>query len=634
MPAHHLLEADNLLAMVEGLPGDPDSNVAAVVESTRELFDRDRTSNTLRTAMIGAEAGIFRSISGEDADSTVYELKQGSHEAVEAALTEFASIKPGGDVAVQEFAKIIGEAEGERKQESVIESIDSAKYVSEVLKKNPEVRDNHDRPRPTYEINGRTVVFRNRMENVDIPNNGVTVVAAATVRPLSISSLKKDVQEQYRQPLAEVNSFNQKHANDSEGNILSVPNTPLGIVEAAIMLGAENVMPLRDKLLRGEYADPECQKLVDGLLGATTVDDNGEALERYDTDGFAVVLSSLAGNESARRIVETKSVALIRLEAERKQYNKEKGEQYIRERQEKGNPLPESLPIEKMFMVHSTSHELEFDEQGNAIFIPSGQYEETGIVPRASWHVTINSGVFPHAKSDDAWGAQNRLVVAPLTEVMRETPRLEVLDGVDAWVVVSPGEQVKVPSPTIIEATTSGEELVQRHGNTVRFLLKEHYNEDEQQQIALLAGQYGAISIDSINGKDTLGADTLKEACLQMVLSEKGLSREERDRPATDGHGMANNLLAQRIMATAYTAGIRSGPHFHQLENNIEDQGPAQVLKNLTQKLLNPDKVGANTGASPDYGAAIGARRQALVNGCLPAAPQIVPVEIEQDLWA
>lgn len=510
--------------------------------------------------------------------------------------------------------------------------VDSAAYVREVLKKNPEVFDSYSRPRPTYEVGGRTVVFRNRMEIVDISGRGVTVVAANTVRPVNISILKEP--EKY--PIDELNRFNQDHAMDKEGNILSIPNTPLGIAEAAVMMGAEDAVSLRDKLLRGEYTDVECKEFIDGLLGVTTIGDDGEALVNYDTDGYAVMLSGLMGDVDAQRVAKDKREVLERLEIERKQYIREAGKRYINERRVNGMPLSDPLPLEKMFMVHSTPHELEFDEQGNALFRPAGQYQEREIVPTASWHVTINSEAFSHAWSNGAWGAESRLVVAPLLDVMRETPdALEVLDGVDTWFVVGPGEDIRVPSPTIIEATSDGEELVRRKGNTIQFLLKEHYSEAEQKQIALFAGKYGAVSVEHLKGRDEFGAETLKEACLQMVLAEKGLSADERDRPATDGHGMASSHLADRVLATAYSLGLRSGKHFHHMENRFEDQGATQMITNLSQKLLDPGKGDTFTAASPDYGAALGARRQALVNGCLPAAPQFVHAEEIDNLdWA
>ena len=42
------------------------------------------------------------------------------------------------------------------------------RYTSERLQKQPDVRDDNGRPRPTYEINGHTVTFRNRQEVVVI----------------------------------------------------------------------------------------------------------------------------------------------------------------------------------------------------------------------------------------------------------------------------------------------------------------------------------------------------------------------------------------------------------------------------------------------------------------------------------
>lgn len=593
-------------------------------------------NHTSQTATIDDDEGLLHRVMAEIGAGHVRE--QLPHETVDTLNEEvdrIARLMPEPDDftdAPGQVKESIKNGEGKHTSELVIERIDSTKYVTEVLKKNPEVRDTYGRPRPTYEVGGRTVVFRNRMEIVDISGIGVTAVAVDSVPPFDISTLRNP--EKY--PIDELNEFNRSRALDSSGNILSVPNTPLGIVETAVVLGAESAVSLRDKLLEGNYSDPACKEFVDGLLGVLTINDAGNALESYDTDGYAVMLGSLMGDVDARRAVRFKLDALRRLEIERKQNIREQDERYVHERQERGVPLPEPLSLEKMFVVHSTSHELEFDEKGNAIFRPAGQYKESEIVPTASWHVTINSSVFTHTWANGAWGAQNRLVIAPLLGVMRETQdRLEVLDGVDTWFVVSPGEEVKVPSPIIIEATDSGEELIRREGNKVKFLFKKQYSEAERRQIDLLAHQYGAVNVDDMKGSGTTGADTLKEACLQMVLAEKGLSIQERDRPATDGHGMASSALAERVLAAAYNLGVRSGAHFHHPEDRFENQGAAQVIANLSQRLNDSSWGSTYTAARPDGGVALGARRQALVNGCLPAAPQFIPVkDADYGLWA
>lgn len=582
----------------------------AVVDETVADFIED-SNNSHHSPATSALVGYEQAIEHADSPKTLDGLAELDPEVVVGAAR--AEIAAG--VAADTVEGVLDRIPTPEHQEA--ETMATADYVSERLKKHPETHDTYNRPRPMYEIHGRKVVFRNRMEMVTIPDASVTVVAAESVPPLDISKVAVSTRDEY--PTAELLDFNSRHTGDVASNILSVPNTPLGIAEAGTLLGSERAVRLKEKLLKGEYTDPECRDFVDGILGVTTIDDNGRALDNIETDGFAIALAALAGDKAAGKIVEVKRVDLLKLEAARKEATKEEARrEMVKQTSENRSYEADALPLDKMFIVHSTPHNLEFDEQGNAIFRPAGQYESTALFPRASWHATINSGIFD---TTDTWGTANRLVIASLSETMNATgDNLEVLDGLDSWFVVGPGETIKLPQPTIIEATGDGTELIQREGNKVKFLLKEQYSEAEQAEIERLADKYGAANIDKMKDTEKIGADTLKEACLQLVLAEKGLSSDERDEPVADSHShsMSNAKLAQRIQAAALSMGLRTSRHPLHAESYLERQGFSQAIDNAKQEVATHE--GSLTWAT----AALGARRQVLVNGCMPAAEQRV----------
>lgn len=489
----------------------------------------------------------------------------------------------------------------------------AAQYVNEVLKKDMESRDTTELIRPTYQISGRSVVFRNRMELVDFKDKQVTIVGASDIGPLQLpADIKGGLQK--REAIAK---FNAEHSDDSPENTLTITNTPLGMVEAAIVLGNQDLKIIQDKLKAEQYADPDCQDVMDSILGAISVGEDGQPLEYYNLDGYAVALAALSGDKNASRIIDTKRSALRSIERDRITQRADMMKVWAEEKRQKEN-WPEAMPVDKLFLVHSTTHEIEFDEKGDAVFRPAGQYADTACVPRTSWHATLNSNVYPHAQAEDRWGANNRIVIASLGETMQATgDRLDSLDGVDSWFVVGPGEQVKLPSPVVIEPITEGNDLLITEGNVIKILTKPSYSPEEQDKIRNLIERYhpGSYVGDRSRQYD---AATLREACVQMVLQEKGVNADERDHPSQSGHGMDSHDIARRICLTAAELGVGTGTHFNNSISKAEQQSWARVLTATEQVKSIYYREGH---ADETYAQSIplAARRQALVNGCIQA---------------
>lgn len=607
--------ASEVFKLVEGLGGDVDKNMADLVEHTNEFAKSHPGDKSWNEAKIADIAGAYKVLQGGDIDDTARTLGEQPEGPLGAALGEINAADPSGE-AVQ---VVTGAIDAVRRQETTLEQRDerifsTVDFVTESLRKNPENRDKLGLIRPTYEIGSRTVAFRNRMELVDLSGRAVTVVGAGDVKPFS--ELPQDW-EGAREKIEKVNSFSLEHSTDSPENVLIVPNTPLGIVDAAVMLHeSDELLGLQQKLREKDYTDPQVLDLVDGILALTSVDDEGRPRDYVDVDGYAVALAALTGDKDAEGCFVSKRESLRAIEADRKSRLADSMRRSAAEM-----PSVNPLPIEKTFLVHSTSHPIEFDG-AEAVFKPAGQHEETEYVPRATWHATINSNVFPHAQAEGAWGRDNHIVIAPLGDAMRATgDKLSSLDGVDTWFTVGPGESVRLPSPTVIEPVGHGDELVQRDGNTIRVLVKDKYTPDQQRQIRNMIERFhaGSYAPTFPSNEDAV---TLKEAVVQMVLEERGVGRYERDNPSQSGHGLDNHALASRITAEAARLGVGTGTHFNNMISTAEkDIGWWRVLDATKQTKGGGFQSGV-TGPTFCADVPIEARRQALVNGCLQAVAE------------
>jgi hypothetical protein len=589
-----------------------------------------------------------------------------------ADLDELEAVKPGskGDLppdVASAASQVIHDAEGvlaavglgrpKDVQVSVAEGsrkVASAEFVETVLNKNVEHKDARGLIRPAFNIAGRTVVFKNKMEKVELPNRGVTIVAAHTVRPVhfTMQTVKnnKAMIERGDQPneieielaqneqqldsnISELDAYNGAHdeKQDVAENTLVVTNTPLGIIEAAVHLGNSDLVELRDKMRLKQYDDPACKEAVDSILAAISMSEEGMRYEKYDTDGFALALAAFTGNEQAADYVAQKRDALLRVEASRKRNIEAKSREYLERLEANG---VEPLPIEKMYIVHSTGHAIVRDPEGNPLLRSTGYWGEE--VPRASLHFTVNSNVYPHAQAADAWGATNKIIIAPLAATMESNKiKPEVIDGVDTWFVLDPAEALSLPDATIVEpitASESGWEIMLREGDTIKVVIKDSYSPEEQAYIRQLVAQTGAT--DCLEYGE-FGARSFREAVVQMVLSEHGVARSERDDPSPHGHGMANEKLAQRVHATAYSLGVQSGTHFNHPEAELEKEGFSRLREAF--KMNKKTRMVPSDGRfSEEYSqlgsASLSALRQLLVTGCVSAIPPTI-VKQEQPFF-
>lgn len=118
--------AENVHAIVEGLPGNPDDNTANLIEDANNHFLDDPSSSDAREdAVVADEIGAMRILEGGDIDNTAKELADGADEPLAEALTDIVA------------------AHGEKAVETVVEAIEGA----EKNKQNNIAHENSERMR-------------------------------------------------------------------------------------------------------------------------------------------------------------------------------------------------------------------------------------------------------------------------------------------------------------------------------------------------------------------------------------------------------------------------------------------------------------------------------------------------------
>lgn len=487
--------------------------------------------------------------------------------------------------------------------------------IIDQLKTDPELKDDSGLPRPLFTIAGRDVVFRNRQETPTIAGRDIYV--AGDVAPVRIGAKPES---EYQKML----SYNDQRQADSEQAVIVVTNTPLGIVEAALELTDDTILgewleQVGEKMKSKQYNEESVQECIDYILAAISIDEDGMDVNSLDSDGFAVSLAALSGDAEAAAVVESRRQALLRNDMDRKAENYEMGREDLRDYEARG---VEPLPLERMALVHTTAHEPEMSDQGEVLLRPAAQRREDEL-PRSTLHFTINSRVEVNAEAEDAWKIGDRMIVANLGHVVESNHgRLpEVLNGVDSYYSLNPGESLALDNASIVEAiqgddTAVHNSLVMVHGNNIKYVLKspDEYTAAEKTEIDTLANQVH-IRSDLIPAYDKL----LQEVALRTALQKQGIAFEDMDTPSPNGHGMHSHKLAGKIFATAASLGMGVATHFNQPHSRAEREMYAGMSQEYVGE-LSPKMVEA-TGSTNYIDAGLEMRRQQLVSGALPARP-------------
>ena len=111
-----------------------------------------------------------------------------------------------------------------------------------------------------------------------------------------------------------------------------------------------------------------------------------------------------------------------------------------------GSHRTSGVGLEDLFLVHETAYPPQFDESGNVLLRPTGDYDERA--PRTSIHFAVNHVVEGHMwRQGD--GAQHAIVVR-LQDVLDQNPgSLDCLYTIDSLLSPMPGEPLVLPAAAV-----------------------------------------------------------------------------------------------------------------------------------------------------------------------------------------
>ncbi len=491
--------------------------------------------------------------------------------------------------------------------ETASESLDSEGYVSKVLQKHDTV-DTEGIIRPAYIVNGREVVFRTRQEAPTYEDTQVTVIGGAGVYPLEREAWNETLLADEQTDESAVRAYVDSHQGDAPR--LVVTNTAEGIVSAAAVLAKSDeesvrLKDLADHFSQGKTWDEAESTVIDTLLAAVSVGDDGELSNYVDINGWAVALAALSGDSKAQEIIDAKRPALINNERERASVPSRI--EWVKQSE------TEPIPLEEIALVHSTVHAIERDEDGAVILRTAGQLRDDKY-PRASLHFTLNSrvgDVYSMGEKQE-WDDSQKTIVANFKQVVDTSQTLpNRMDGVDTWFMLNPGQTLRLPGALVVEPVekTESGQVIEQSEDGVSFVLKDEYSREEHDSYADLAREYGTYSP--------------KEIALRIAMKRVGVPVNLMDVPSSNGHGMASEELAGRVYATASSLGLHAGKHFETPEANMENNA-FFTMPRLIGKLAWAGYAWEQENMTTYPGTAIEARRQALASGFYPARPNVL----------
>ena len=387
--------------------------------------------------------------------------------------------------------------------------IDTSYEKAEIPKSREHIVDDEGIERPIFRIAGSEVAFRTRQEVPSFRESEQKyhIVSVADASPLV---LERCGNEDYVDFVA-----NGQVLSDTDV-VEIVTATPEGIVGAAIELGSkdEDLIDILDSLRSGGYSVDALQ-LLDKMAAALSFGHDGKKLDNMDTDGHALVLNALLGNE--RAIAELS----LRMESMYAYFETQQPKitESIQEMPERLNDI-EAMDPKEVVLVHNTSHEVIIAEDGSVTLQSASAFREDRF-PRSSLHFTPNGSVSDNIARVD--GKSSRYIVANFADIVTKNELLPAsMCSGDTYFTLNPGESLTIPGVRIVEGTTdpSVTELISREGAMITYKDSDHYTEEEEHEIKQLAEEYG---FDLSRGMTLNGV--LRKISLRKAMYDKGARR-------------------------------------------------------------------------------------------------------------
>jgi hypothetical protein len=391
--------------------------------------------------------------------------------------------------------------------------------------------------------------------------------------------------------------------------ITTVKTTPQGLLEEAIRLNPkdQSLQTMLKNINNREFNEPEIQ-LLDNIAASISVGRRGNPVKgNENVDGFAMVLSALSGNESAKRLVDERT----------RNYHKimqaKKNEEAKRNSSQKGT-FTGDIDTADIPAIHSTKYPVVRDADGNVSIYPLGQHTlgTPQSVPRASVHLTLEAPVVPHMMMAQS-GNENK-VVTRLSSMMKDNDMPFALNPTDTWWTRNPGQALKMSDASVIRpfqskrdyeselktrgirTGTSSTPIIAVDPKTkdILFLRKGEYDEDDRMQISKLSqesdlrfinvvGQDSRrVQIDSSDLNSIVGFENQIIDTLSMQLAKKQIGINSQPQ-ILEQHGLANRELNDRIFTLANRSSVSTQPHSMSGPERLETASNQSVIPRYTK---------------------------------------------------
>ncbi len=226
--------------------------------------------------------------------------------------------------------------------------------------------------------------------------------------------------------------------------VFFVENTPVHLLDFAFCLGFEDraYRVARQKATEGIFT-LEAKDLVESLISATIIGDNGEKKRRTGQEGEALVILALLGNSDAQKIVDYKKVKLNEID----RADQEVKENSFKNEYQGAIARGERLTIRGKTAYHTTNFCPQITPDGAEI---GSTFDETrGQALINTVHFSL-VGPVNKALGGGEWENMDYVIIGDLLKIKDANGNPRKMGEIDTYWTVAPGDKLLVPGAHII----------------------------------------------------------------------------------------------------------------------------------------------------------------------------------------
>jgi TP901 family phage tail tape measure protein len=228
-----------------------------------------------------------------------------------------------------------------------------------------------------------------------------------------------------------------------------IPATPQGLLQAALKMNPKNTsnQTMLDNFMSNNIGKPELD-FLDNMSASIGINKKGGLnTSGEQTDGFAMLLSSLAGNKNAQSLISYKTKQFLAA-------NKYLQQDY------KGNtggvhePMLGPENIKNVPVIHSTKFDIVKDKFGNIVLNTLGDHSTGSSSPwsRPSLHTTLEAPVERTSfhTGGEEWSNMNKQIITDLQSMVEANGLPRSLNPADTWWLRNPGQALVMKNARVV----------------------------------------------------------------------------------------------------------------------------------------------------------------------------------------